>query len=716
MRRKRLIGLLVLFTLRSTFAADVSFGFDTSDTTPQGLRSVSLYPSGTFTNGAGRIITRDRMSRITDSDGNVTISNVYGGDYRGELQGTFTVTTNWYHFPVTNGLISAADWITAPTNGNTGYRAYTTAESDGRYLARAGDSGSTLTNLNPANVSAGLFPNNYEFESSVQFDGGVNFTNGLIVMGGTITGNGAGVTNVLDRVATNDSRAVSLSGPVTTSGRFTNSAAVISAAQTNSGNIQSATINATGQFNGSGAGLTAVPGSSITPQSDVAKFFPQLGNAFNDVDTATSTGPQIGFALEGPTETLWYSSATGTGTNVWGMPVYVPGGITSLGNPVWKDIPKAPFQSQGFYFGYGPQNSSSNTVYASGHLGIGSAVQPYAYVVNANPYGGGAGMQIRSGFTNSIHGFLAGNDREGTPIYVSQFGMSLLQLSDGYFPNGTALGHESQQSPSYQCPLLDDPNMNLFVSINGQRAGDTYLGQIPLQCIDLVRFGPTHALWRLPLQHSNVWMPETNNLNAAGAPFVVNSGWEDAFVVDELTGGTTNIGQHISGFLHIGKANGPLDPAGNGGFQCETNAYFNMSPNSVAKGGWIAWDYNGSARLGVWCKFGQFPMFVAGSGSPLMLGHSSTADLRSDPDANSEVAELQIDSTGNTRAKSLTSTNGFINVSGTTLVTWTAGSGSPVGVVSAPVGSMYSRIDGGSGTSLYVKESGGTGNTGWVGK
>lgn len=58
--------------------------------------------------------------------------------------------------------------------------------------------------------------------------------------------------------------------------------------------------------------------------------------------------------------------------------------------------------------------------------------------------------------------------------------------------------------------------------------------------------------------------------------------------------------------------------------------------------------------------------------------------------------------------------NGSISPSNST-VTWTAGSGSPESAVTAPVGSMYSRTDGGAGTSLYVKESG-SGNTGWVGK
>lgn len=43
------------------------------------------------------------------------------------------------------------------------------------------------------------------------------------------------------------------------------------------------------------------------------------------------------------------------------------------------------------------------------------------------------------------------------------------------------------------------------------------------------------------------------------------------------------------------------------------------------------------------------------------------------------------------------------------------GAGSPEGVVTAPVGSLYTRTDGGAGTTLYVKESG-TGNTGWVAK
>jgi hypothetical protein len=46
---------------------------------------------------------------------------------------------------------------------------------------------------------------------------------------------------------------------------------------------------------------------------------------------------------------------------------------------------------------------------------------------------------------------------------------------------------------------------------------------------------------------------------------------------------------------------------------------------------------------------------------------------------------------------------------------WTSGAGTPEGSVTAVVGSLYTRTDGGAGTTLYVKESG-VGNTGWVAK
>ena len=57
---------------------------------------------------------------------------------------------------------------------------------------------------------------------------------------------------------------------------------------------------------------------------------------------------------------------------------------------------------------------------------------------------------------------------------------------------------------------------------------------------------------------------------------------------------------------------------------------------------------------------------------------------------------------------------GAVSVSGTA-ATWTSGTGSPESAKTAPVGSLYTRTDGGASTTLYVKESG-AGNTGWIAK
>ena len=61
-----------------------------------------------------------------------------------------------------------------------------------------------------------------------------------------------------------------------------------------------------------------------------------------------------------------------------------------------------------------------------------------------------------------------------------------------------------------------------------------------------------------------------------------------------------------------------------------------------------------------------------------------------------------------------------VNSSGPIGVQWTAakvyaGSGAPDNVIAADVGSLYLRTDGGSGSTLYVKERG-SGNSGWVPK
>jgi len=73
-------------------------------------------------------------------------------------------------------------------------------------------------------------------------------------------------------------------------------------------------------------------------------------------------------------------------------------------------------------------------------------------------------------------------------------------------------------------------------------------------------------------------------------------------------------------------------------------------------------------------------------------------------------SESTFDFSGNTIV-----VEGGIKPYGTAGPIWTSGNGTPESTLTADVGSLYTDIGGGAGTTLYVKESG-TGNTGWVAK
>lgn len=64
---------------------------------------------------------------------------------------------------------------------------------------------------------------------------------------------------------------------------------------------------------------------------------------------------------------------------------------------------------------------------------------------------------------------------------------------------------------------------------------------------------------------------------------------------------------------------------------------------------------------------------------------------------------------------SVVATAGSLYVNTGKTVKIVSGNGTPEGAITASVGSLYMRTDGGANTTLYVKESG-TGNTGWVAK
>lgn len=91
------------------------------------------------------------------------------------------------------------------------------------------------------------------------------------------------------------------------------------------------------------------------------------------------------------------------------------------------------------------------------------------------------------------------------------------------------------------------------------------------------------------------------------------------------------------------------------------------------------------------------------SGSPTLFFANVTNTASG---ANANLMDLQVGSTSMFKVD---------KAGAVTSLYQRVGSGSPEGVVTAPVGAVYHRTDGGAGTSFYVKESG-TGNTGWVPK
>lgn len=95
----------------------------------------------------------------------------------------------------------------------------------------------------------------------------------------------------------------------------------------------------------------------------------------------------------------------------------------------------------------------------------------------------------------------------------------------------------------------------------------------------------------------------------------------------------------------------------------------------------------------------------------------SNGDLRILRNSGSGVINLGNGSNTRTFGRSIIRNNNlsFENSGGTEVANIRAGTGTPEGAVTAPVGSLFLRTDGGASTTFYVKESG-SGNTGWVAK
>lgn len=105
--------------------------------------------------------------------------------------------------------------------------------------------------------------------------------------------------------------------------------------------------------------------------------------------------------------------------------------------------------------------------------------------------------------------------------------------------------------------------------------------------------------------------------------------------------------------------------------------------------------------------------FFKGRSGTLLGWVSSTSDPTGSVDVTASRQGAGVLQVGTTAANANGTLLAAKLATASTSVFVTSGSGSPEGSITASVGSIYQRTDGGSGTTIYMKESG-VGNTGWT--
>jgi hypothetical protein len=122
----------------------------------------------------------------------------------------------------------------------------------------------------------------------------------------------------------------------------------------------------------------------------------------------------------------------------------------------------------------------------------------------------------------------------------------------------------------------------------------------------------------------------------------------------------------------------------------------------------------GSVSLGSTATTNQAFVWSGGTGTDRRMAVSGNTIQVSLNSNSATYQNLAVQTSGGDLVVGSSSSTGLrLRASGGSAIF--SGTGTPEAAVTAPVGSLFLRTDGGAGTSLYVKESG-AGNTGWVGK
>lgn len=156
------------------------------------------------------------------------------------------------------------------------------------------------------------------------------------------------------------------------------------------------------------------------------------------------------------------------------------------------------------------------------------------------------------------------------------------------------------------------------------------------------------------------------------------------------------------------------------GYENIANGFYSLHGNTVGFNnisiGFRAMQVNttGSRNVAIGVSAGRYITGGASnqtSSNSLYLGHTTRASA--DGNTNEIVVGYNAIGGGSNTATIGNSSVTVLYLAGA--VGWFQGNGTPEGAVTAPVGSFYSRKDGGANTTFYVKESG-SGNTGWIAK
>lgn len=381
----------------------------------------------------------------------------------------------------------------------------------------------------------------------------------------------------------------------------------------------------------------------VTGVGTVQRLSPVGGwnNIYLDMlDKTPNYDMQVGVARDNSSTALWFSKGnSGVGSNSWGMPLSLPGGVRQLGNASWIDLTNSTLAlavGAGWYCGFGTNEASFQASWPNGY-GF-STVQPFFTIASGNPWMTTA-LAVRAANTNGgqgrvFQGYTRDSASNMVPVYLSQYGINLQDFGDAIAVDNTELGGQCYQGRPYgSTMILLDEEKNFYITMNGRRTGDSYNGQIPFMVFDVLTQGKTNPIFRIPQQRANAWVP----------PSAGSTNWVDAFYVNSSNG--------VAGVLSNLFVGGAIRTTNN-------------IISQTANGSVISADYPGYSRLGIMAKSGQYPKIAAGNGSPIIFTHSDSGGL-DDATVGSQTqtdrAAINSDGTVDfyyaTAAASLTATN-----------------------------------------------------------